>query len=75
MDMKHIPMGRRSRFDGRPPRQPNVAGRQDKGSRDPKPNAAIDTFIDRGLHELYDVVLKEDVPESLLRLIEDDRKK
>lgn len=36
---------------------------------------AFDLFVERGLHQLYDSVLAEPIPENLLRLIEDDRSK
>jgi len=34
---------------------------------------AFDLWLQRGLHQLYDTVTKEPVPEELLRLIEEDR--
>jgi hypothetical protein len=34
---------------------------------------AFDLWLQRGLHQLYDQVAKEPLPEDLLRLIEDDR--
>ncbi|MBX9700442.1 MAG: hypothetical protein K2X74_13465 [Acetobacteraceae bacterium] len=34
---------------------------------------AFDLWLERGLHQLYDQVAKEPLPEELLRLIEDDR--
>jgi len=36
---------------------------------------AFDTWLDDGLHTLFDKVAEEPVPEELLRLIEDDRKR
>ena len=38
-------------------------------------DAAFDIWLNRGLHELFDVVANEPVPEELLKLIEEDRKK
>lgn len=38
-------------------------------------DAAFDIWLNRGLHQLFDDVAKEPVPEELLRLIEEDRKK
>ncbi|WP_456309954.1 NepR family anti-sigma factor [Roseicella frigidaeris] len=35
---------------------------------------AFDLWLRRGLHQLYDTVAKEPIPEDLLRMIEDDRK-
>ncbi len=45
-----------------------------------KPNAgakpeAFDLWLKRGLHQIYDDVANEPIPEDLLKLIEDDRKK
>lgn len=37
--------------------------------------AAFDIWLRRGLHQLYDDVAKEPVPDELLKLIEDDREK
>lgn len=34
---------------------------------------AFDIWLQRGLHQLYDSVSKEPLPEELLRLIEEDR--
>lgn len=37
--------------------------------------AAFDLWLDRGLHKLFDDVASEPVPEELLRLIEEGRRK
>lgn len=37
--------------------------------------AAFDIWLQRGLHQLYDDVATEPVPDELLKLIEDDRQK
>lgn len=34
---------------------------------------AFDLWLRRGLHQLYDTVAREPIPEDLLRLIEEDR--
>jgi len=34
---------------------------------------AFDLFLRRGLHQLYDTIAKEPIPENLLRMIEEDR--
>ena len=39
-----------------------------------KPDA-FDLFLKRGLHQLYDEVAKEPIPEEILRLLEEDQKK
>lgn len=36
---------------------------------------AFDLWLRRGLHQLYDTVAKEPIPEELLRMIEEDREK
>jgi hypothetical protein len=60
--MKHHPMAHRS--EKLPPPLP-------RGPR--KGEAAFDLWLQRGLHQLFDEVAKEPIPEGLLRLIEDDR--
>ena len=36
-------------------------------------DSAFDLWLRRGLHQLYDTVAKEPIPETLLRMIEEDR--
>jgi hypothetical protein len=36
---------------------------------------AFDVWLDRQLHQMFDRVAKEPIPEDLLRLIEGDRRK
>ena len=36
---------------------------------------AFDLWLKRGLHQIYDTVASEPIPDELLKLIEDDRKK
>ena len=43
-----------------------------KGAAKPEP---FDLWLKRGLHQIYDDVANEPIPEDLLRLIEEDRKK
>ncbi len=45
------------------------------GSGAQKTNAAFDLWLQRGLHEIFDGVAREPVPEEFLRLIEEDRRK
>ncbi len=40
-----------------------------------KPEAAFDVWLNRSLHQMFDDVAQEPVPDELLRLIEDDRTK
>ena len=35
---------------------------------------AFDLWLKRGLHQIYDDVANEPIPDELLKLIEDDRK-
>ncbi len=39
------------------------------------PDTAFDLWLQRSLHQLFDTVAKEPIPEDLLRLIEQDRRK
>ena len=36
---------------------------------------AFDIWLQRSLHQLYDDIAQEPIPEELLKLIEEDRKK
>ncbi len=38
-----------------------------------KPDAAFDLWLNRGLHQLFDAVAGEPIPEDLLKIIEDDK--
>jgi len=49
------------------PRSPS-ADKEEEGV-----DRAFDLWLQRGLHQLYDTVAKEPIPEDLLRLIEEDR--
>ncbi len=40
-----------------------------------KTEAAFDLWLQKGLHEIFDKVASEPVPDELLRLIEEDRKR
>jgi len=37
--------------------------------------AAFDVWLQRGLHQLYDDIAREPIPDELLKLIEKDREK
>ena len=63
-DLKHFPMTRRKE----PPAPPDPPPAR-------KPEAAFDLWLQRGLHKLYDDIANEPIPEELLKLIEEDRKK
>jgi hypothetical protein len=54
----------------RPPGATPVSGRKGR-----KTEAAFDLWLQKGLHEIYDKVASEPIPEELLKLIEEDRKK
>ena len=47
-------------------------GRRADGANTDKAEA-FDIWLQRGLHQLYDSVAKEPIPDDLLRLIEEDR--
>lgn len=40
-----------------------------------KTESAFDLWLQKGLHRMFDDVANEPIPEELLRLIEEDRKK
>jgi hypothetical protein len=54
---------------GHPPLPSRGASQGPEGE---KPEA-FDIWLQRGLHQLYDSVAKEPVPDELLKLIEQDR--
>jgi len=39
-----------------------------------KPDTAFDKWLARSLHQMFDEVAREPIPDELLKLIEDDRK-
>ena len=63
--MKHITMAQRK--DRPTPVTPSEP--------EQKPDTAFDIWLNRGLHQLYDEVAREPIPEELLRIIEEDRSK
>ena len=64
--MKHVSMAqRKDRPTPIKPRETRKAGEQ--------PEAAFDLWLNRGLHQLFDDVAREPIPEDLLRIIEEDR--
>jgi hypothetical protein len=46
-----------------------------KKASDPAKPEAFDLWLKRGLHQIYDDVANEPIPDNLLKLIEDSRKK
>ena len=47
-----------------------------KPSKQSRPtDSAFDLWLNRGLHELFDDVMKEPVPTELLKIVQDDKKK
>jgi hypothetical protein len=66
--MKHFAMTR--------PRQPApVAAPRMPRDADAVSDTAFDLWLQRSLHQLFDKVAKEPIPERLLQLIEDNRPK
>jgi len=43
------------------------------GRGDAAPDSAFDIWLQRGLHQMFDDVMREPIPDELLRLIEQDR--
>jgi hypothetical protein len=56
------------------PTRPNSVSAA-SGRKGRKTEAAFDLWLQKGLHEIYDKVANEPIPDELLRLIEEDRKK
>lgn len=59
-------------------KHPNMKqDKNDKGGEaaTAKKPVAFDLWLTRGLHRIYDDVASEPIPEELLNLIEEDRKK
>lgn len=56
-----------------PPRKGKPA--QELAGKSRTADAAFDIWLNRGLHQIYDDVVREPIPESLLKLIEDDKNK
>jgi hypothetical protein len=45
------------------------------GKKSRKTEAAFDLWLQKGLHDIYDSVAREPIPDELLKLIEEDRKR
>ncbi len=60
----------KAREPSRPATAPSPQGRKGR-----KGEAAFDLWLQKGLHDIYDKVASEPIPDELLRLIEEDRKK
>ncbi|MCB4822296.1 hypothetical protein LHA35_11185 [Roseicella sp. GB24] len=58
--------------DQKRPGEPAKAGAEQEGEA---VDNAFDLWLRRGLHQLYDTVAKEPIPDALLRMIEEDREK
>ncbi len=55
---------------------PKSKSNQPERPRKPRQTeAAFDIWLQKGLHQLYDDVANEPVPDELLRMIEEDRQK
>jgi hypothetical protein len=57
--------------DMKPPRAKKTAAEK----APTQPSAAFDLWLQRGLHQMFDDVASEPIPEELLKLIENDRDK
>lgn len=58
------------------PKHPPAMASSDQPKAAETPSAtAFDLWLQRSLHQLFDQVAKEPIPEALLRLIEQDRQK
>jgi len=54
-------------------RTTNGPGKPGLGQEHEGVDDAFDLWLQRGLHQLYDTVAKEPIPEALLRMIEEDQ--
>ena len=59
----------------RPKQPPAMTSSQRSREADGASEAAFDLWLQRSLHQLFDQVAKEPIPEELLRLLEEDRRK
>ncbi len=66
--MKHLVMTRPKHSS---PMASTLQSQETEGASD----AAFDLWLQRSLHQLFDTVAKEPIPQDLLRLIEEDRSK
>jgi len=57
------------------PKPKELKGAAAPGREATKGDAAFELWLQRGLHQIYDTIAEEPVPEELLRLIEEDRNK
>ena len=55
-------------------RRPDAAPRRPRNGR-MEPDAAFDLWLERSLKAMYDQVADEPIPDDLLKLIEEDRKR
>jgi len=69
-DMKQLAMTRRKQSTASV-----LPVSQRKGGGEVPSLAAFNDWLQRGLHQLFDAVVREPIPEEVLRLIEEDRKK
>ncbi len=58
----------------KPPR-PKKAPSPPEKTKKVASTAPFDLWLQHGLHQMFDSVAKEPIPDALLKLIEDDRKK
>ena len=57
------------------PKDPPSKYSAEPAAKNRKTESAFDIWLHRGLHDIYDQVSREPIPDELLRLIEEDRKK
>ena len=61
--MNHVPMTDRNKPQPVTPPQSRAT------------DSAFDLWLNRGLHQLFDDIASEPIPDELLKLIQDDQKK
>ena len=63
--------GKPGKKTGGPVSKPVQTGSNGRGHA--APEVAFDLWLQRGLHQMFDDVMREPIPDELLRLIEQDR--
>ncbi|MBP0446078.1 hypothetical protein J8J14_14990 [Roseomonas sp. SSH11] len=66
-------MDETSQPKGKPGPVPKPGQGVGNGRGQAAPETAFDLWLQRGLHQMFDDVMREPIPEELLRLIEQDR--
>ncbi len=69
-----MPRRKTSSGQGSPPRPPQTPAASGKVTSERAAHRAFDLWLDNGLHEIFDGVTKEPIPEELLKLLKGETK-